>query len=289
MIMQYDLLNKKLSKISRITFLLDIFRRKQNMNASKYADNNDEEIFLEPTLENPVMQPNQTILQINPNVEIKYSFTSDKVDDINTPLTDEEDVGMLENILWDNESNKLFKYRPYAPYIVTYSNIKFNPTNPVIDSIVIEDIAHSLSMKCRFGGHSSDFYSVAQHSVLVSYLCDFKDSLSGLLHDGSEAYLIDLVRPLKDSGKFNEFVKYENKLQACIFKKFGLEEKMPESVIRADNLLLATEASNFTNWLSYHHKIFSEKPLPIKIEPLLPKEAKKLFLRRFSELNRAYV
>src|ERR1700727_175318 len=63
-----------------------------------------------------------------------------------------------------------------APWLKTHSGRRFCPTNPNPDSIVIQDIAHALSMICRFGGHSSRFYSVGQHSVLVSYICDRKDA-----------------------------------------------------------------------------------------------------------------
>lgn len=169
-------------------------------------------------------------------------------------------------------------------WIQTYSGRRFNPLAPVEGAIVIQDIAHSLSMLCRFTGHCRRFYSVAQHSVLVSYLCDSKDAMHGLLHDASEAYLQDLPRPLKRSGKFDAYKEYEHTLQTMIFKRFELDLIEPESVKKADTLLLATEARDLMSPLHSDWKQPVE-PLPMKIEPLNPAEAKDLFMKRFFELR----
>lgn len=72
--------------------------------------------------------------------------------------------------------------------------------NPTFDMMDIKDIANSLSKMCRFGGHVSHFYSVAQHSVLVCFLMregEGNYALEALLHDASEAYLGDVIKPLK--------------------------------------------------------------------------------------------
>lgn len=168
-------------------------------------------------------------------------------------------------------------------WIQTFSGRKFFPLNPFLDSIVIQDIAHALSMQCRFTGHTKFFYSISQHSVLVSYLCDPIDSLWGLLHDSSEAYLTDLASPLKRSGKFQDYVECEKKLQVHICQRFGLSEIEPESVKRADKLLLSMEARDLMGPLHSDWKM-NIKPLPFTITPLPPLEAEKLFLDRFDEL-----
>lgn len=169
------------------------------------------------------------------------------------------------------------------PWIQTYSGRRFNPTKPIADAIVIQDIAHSLSMQCRFTGHVRRFYSIAQHCVLVSYLCDKDDRGWGLLHDGDEAYLPDLSSPLKHSGQFDNYIECGKGLQLAICKRFDLPEVEPSSVKYADTLLLATEARDLMSPLHPDWKQPME-PLPFKIEPWSPDEAEDRFTKRFYEL-----
>jgi len=177
------------------------------------------------------------------------------------------------------------EYNPFNKdaWIQTFSGRKFFPLSPNASDISLLDIAHALSNICRFTGHTKEFYSVAQHCVLVSYICDSKDAIAGLLHDASEAYLSDIARPLKHSGSFEEYRKIEKHLQSMIFQKFGLSLEEPEGVKRADNILLATEARDLLSPLN-EDWVQSAKPLPFTITPLSPKEAKALFLDRFDEL-----
>lgn len=174
-------------------------------------------------------------------------------------------------------------FNPEDAWIQTYSGIRFNPTNPVVGSIVIADIAHSLSMQCRFSGHVKKFYSVAQHSVLVSYLCDEKDALWGLLHDASEAYLVDVPRPIKRSGKFDAYIEFETKMQNAICERFGLPMAEPVSVKNADKRMLSTEARDLMGPL-HPDWVNPTDPYPFKIEALPQQEAKNLFMKRFYEL-----
>lgn len=169
-------------------------------------------------------------------------------------------------------------------WIQTYSGRRFNPTNPVIGAIVIQDIAHSLSMQCRFSGHVKKFYSVAQHCVLVSYICDSSDAFWGLMHDASEAYLVDVPRPIKRSGKFGAYMEMEDKMQKAICQRFGLPETEPVSVKQADKVLLATEARDLMKPLR-DDWVQPCEPLPFKIDPLPQQEAKNLFMKRFFQLT----
>ena len=82
-------------------------------------------------------------------------------------------------------------------WIQTMSGVIFYPLDPRPEEIRIEDIAHALSHQCRFAGHCREFYSVAEHSVRVSRELPQEFMLWGLLHDASEAYLVDLPRPIK--------------------------------------------------------------------------------------------
>lgn len=169
-------------------------------------------------------------------------------------------------------------------WIQTFSGKKFSPMMPRIEDIDIKDAAHALSRICRFGGHvNCEIYSVAQHSVMVSELCKPENALYGLLHDLSEAYIGDVVAPLKRSTEFDNYKKIEKHLQSMIYKKFGLSDEEPKDVKKADLIALSTEAAQFMTPL-HAEWILPYEPLDIYIEPLLPSKAEKLFLERFKEL-----
>ena len=174
-------------------------------------------------------------------------------------------------------------FHPNEAWIQTNSGIRFNPLNPIVDSILIQDIAHSLAMQCRFNGHTNSFYSVAQHSVGVSYLCDSKDALWGLLHDATEAYLCDIPSPLKITEQFSAYRDMEDKMEAAICERFELPKEMPDSVRKADHLMLATEARDLLVPLRKDWVQICD-PIPFIIKPLPPFEAKDQFLKRFSQL-----
>jgi len=87
-------------------------------------------------------------------------------------------------------------------WILTNSARPFDLLNPRAEDILTTDLAHALSLVCRFNGHCAHHYSVAQHSLLVAYIIEKEggtpeEQLAGLLHDGTEAYISDLTRPLK--------------------------------------------------------------------------------------------
>src|ERR1700724_2684254 len=86
----------------------------------------------------------------------------------------------------------------------TFTGRRFYPLSPRVEDVCIEDIAHALSNICRYGGHCREFYSVAQHCNMVSdWMPEFK--LEGLLHDSPEAYIGDMVRPVKHSAEMKAF------------------------------------------------------------------------------------
>jgi 5'-deoxynucleotidase YfbR-like HD superfamily hydrolase len=211
------------------------------------------------------------------------------------PIISEEEESVIKNFYNDNPQLKQINqngctgmvrevFNDNEPWIQTYSGRRFSPTNPIVNAIVIQDIAHSLSMQCRFTGHVKKFYSVAQHSVLVSYLCNYEDALWGLLHDASEAYLVDVPSPLKRSGKFDSYLEFERNMQAAICKRFELSESEPVSVKKADKLLLATESRDLMSPLRSDW-VQPCEPLPFKIDPLSQQDAKDLFMKRFFELT----
>jgi hypothetical protein len=170
-------------------------------------------------------------------------------------------------------------------WIQTYTGKKFYPLNPKIEDISIEDAAHSLSMLCRFTGHSRVFYSVADHSIRVSYLCKPENQLYGLLHDLSEYILNDVSSPLKRSGHFDDYRKIEKNLQTLICRKFGLAEEEPLEVKVADLTMLATEARDLLPGGPHPDFRLEYVPLPTVIIPLSPAEAERQFLARYRELT----
>lgn len=131
----------------------------------------------------------------------------------------------------------------YTPNSIRlFSGKYFNPLEPDIDLIDIQDIAHGLSMQCRFGGHTSVFYSVAEHCVNVSQKVDRGHELAGLLHDASEAYLMDIPRPIK-----NNLIGYkeaEDKLMRMIAERYGFEYPLHKNVKQCDESALQYEWEN---------------------------------------------
>jgi len=162
-----------------------------------------------------------------------------------------------------------------------------NPLEPEPDNIDIRDIAHALAMQVRWNGHARDFYSVAEHCVRVSMICPAKDALYGLLHDAPEAYLSDVPGPIKKAEGFAFYREAEARLMATIAKRFGLPERIPASVHRADAILLHTEARDL--FPSDHNKEWVDMALtqPRRIAPLQsPKAAEAWFMERFKALER---
>ena len=124
-------------------------------------------------------------------------------------------------------------------YFETYSGRPFWPRDPRPEDICLEDIAHHLSLVCRFGGAVKRHYSVGQHSIFVHRICPDEFKFEGLFHDATEAYLGDVVRPLKYS--LHEYLEAEAKLQRVISRMYGVPEKKSPPVQLADDIALITE------------------------------------------------
>jgi 5'-deoxynucleotidase YfbR-like HD superfamily hydrolase len=166
----------------------------------------------------------------------------------------------------------------------TYTGARVHLLQPNPREIDILDIAHALSQTCRFAGHVPEFYSVAQHSVIVSDLLPGQFALWGLLHDASEAYLHDINRPLKRALK--EYQDIENRMMAAICVRFGLPVEMPKLVKWADNVVLATEfrdlyQESYSNCMAWSGGL---RPARLTIRPLAVEQARDLFLARFDKL-----
>lgn len=128
-------------------------------------------------------------------------------------------------------------------HIRTFSGQFVNLTDPDPSTINIIDIAHSLGNLCRFAGHTINFYSVAEHSIQCANLLDDQNKLAGLLHDASEAYLMDIPRPLK--ALLPGYKALEDKFMQVIANKFGFEYPLSQEVVGIDNFMLEYEWSNY--------------------------------------------
>jgi 5'-nucleotidase len=203
-----------------------------------------------------------------------------------------------------------------SPWIETISGSRFEfyGDNPIIK---IEDINHALSHLCRFTGHSRVFYSVAQHSLLVSFiverLCEGFSSealsecsrsgwgsradllLAALLHDATEAYIGDMNSPLK--SRMGDYNDVEARLFQSIIKTFGLKrpEKGPPlhpSIKYADSYALKIEhaylmpqSNAWSNLPEQNNAIHERSVAEFKyLLNLSIKETRLEFMNRFDDL-----
>ena len=175
-------------------------------------------------------------------------------------------------------------------YMLTYTNKQFYPLHPDPNDIDIKDIAHALSNVCRFTGHVSQFYSVAQHCVLVSQICNPENALAGLLHDASEAYLSDVARPVKYTQLMEGYRKIEDLLEEAISVKFNTPYPMTKDIKYADDMCLLAEGYQLfkpaPEWVLERLKAAGlEKPIITLDSCWPPMVAKAKFMKRFMELN----
>lgn len=129
--------------------------------------------------------------------------------------------------------------------IKTYAGHYFDLVNPTPESVDIVSIANALSKVCRFGGHTPKFYSVAEHllhcvDVASQHGIEGKALQAVILHDAAEAYIGDVVKPLK--VLLPEFAVIEARIEAVIGQRFRVSfEEHHETIKRFDRMMLKTE------------------------------------------------
>jgi len=166
----------------------------------------------------------------------------------------------------------------YTPNCIrTFTGIYINVFDPKPEDICIEDIAHALSNQCRFGGHLPDYYSVAQHSILCCKMTDDEYKLQALLHDASEAYLLDIPRPIKQG--LSNYKEIENKLMRVIADKFGFTHPLDEVIKDIDEWALVVE------WKYLMIKQFEINRLPLLKEIVDIKDVKEEFIKTYNILT----
>lgn len=172
---------------------------------------------------------------------------------------------------------------PQHFWMQTYTGQAFDPMNPDPERIKIEDIAHALAMNCRYAGHVNRFYSVAEHSVHVSRNVSRTNALWGLLHDASEAYIADIVRPVKK--RMPEYKLVEDVLMAAICRRFHLPVEQPAEIYDIDLRIVVDEKAVLLNkeplpWGA----IEGLEPVGATISAWSPERAKGEFLETFQAL-----
>lgn len=170
-----------------------------------------------------------------------------------------------------------------GPTIMLHSGAWFDFCAPAESNFTIEDIAHGLSNICRYSGQCRSFYSVAEHSLLVSEVAEGYE-YEALLHDAAEAFLGDITRPLKQM--LPEFKRIEAEVERAILDRFGVTGAIPAQVKQADLRVLAAEQRQImpegTDGWVRGQKV---EPAPVVVRHLAPEIAKEEFLRRFETLR----
>ncbi len=174
-------------------------------------------------------------------------------------------------------------------YITTYQKVHFTPLDPREEDILIEDIAHALSLMSRANGHFPAFHSVAQHCIecceeALARGLSQRIALACLLHDASEAYLADITRPVKQH--LPQYRAIEHNLLNAIYQKYlkGITEEEEGIVKEIDDTLLYYEFFHFMG------EELSEKPTITKLPDFaeLPfRTVEKRYLELFTELSHA--
>lgn len=164
----------------------------------------------------------------------------------------------------------------------TYTGVKFNLIRPDESMINIDDIARGLSLKPHFSGHTPFFFSIANHSLMVesmvskAYPDDYEVRLAALLHDGTESYLGDMIKPLKNL--LPNFEVIEDNVERVIFSKYAIDPSLLKIVKHYD--IISQD---------YESRVFREG---VDVDGILEvysmEEAERIFLERFYFLISKY-
>lgn len=162
----------------------------------------------------------------------------------------------------------------------TYTGLIFHPLDPDPNTISITDIASALSKLCRFGGHCERFYSVAEHCVHVARMSP-TNKLTALLHDASEAYLVDIPRPIKP--QLTNYKAIEDNLMVAISKKFGTCHPLPKEIKDIDTAILSDERDQNMAHMDVPSQLWGNMlpALGVKLDFWAPRDAFREFMSAF--------
>lgn len=160
----------------------------------------------------------------------------------------------------------------------------FNYDDPDSSNYDIEDVALGLSREARSNGHTSEFFSVAQHCVMVSHIVPDHLALEGLLHDMSESVMKDCPKPLKIL--IPGYVEIEHRVEASMAKKFGIKFPFDKEIKVADTICFVTEKRDLSPDSKLDKMYKNIKPLDETIVPWSSKVAYKKFMQRYNQLTK---
>lgn len=171
-------------------------------------------------------------------------------------------------------------------WMQTFTGRSVYPLDLRPSDVDIRDIAHALSMQCRYAGHALRFYSVAEHSVHVAkwvldQTCDGFVAIEALMHDATEAYLVDVPRPVKPF--LTGYKEAERRVAHAVAERFGLDlAGHPSIVHEADNRILHDERAALMSSCDRDWNLKGE-PLGVRIECWSPDRAEREFMALFDE------
>lgn len=172
-------------------------------------------------------------------------------------------------------------------WMTTYTGRKFYPLHPKSEDMDILDVAHHLSMQCRYNGACHSFYSVAEHCVIGSYLVPQELAFDFLMHDAPEAWLGDFIRPIKhgtDMGKLYE--QLESEVWDEVARKWGCKPHPTIKTIDGE-MCLVEMRQLFTKFPEPDLLDFTVHP-DVKLKLYSPELAEIAFLLRFEQLGGLY-
>lgn len=168
--------------------------------------------------------------------------------------------------------------------ITTYTGKQLDILNVQTSDIDIKDVAHSLSLQCRAMGHYDRFYSVAQHSYLLSMVVPEEMNLAALLHDASEAYTTDIPTPIKTT--FPELMELDRSVQQAVIEHFDLNPQHLLDLKPYDRELFYRECQLLFTEFDCDWELTIPSVRELEINHLFePQLAEQLFILRYEELT----
>lgn len=175
-------------------------------------------------------------------------------------------------------------------WMQTYTGGPFYPLDPRPSEVRVRDVAHGLAMTCRYGGHTKRFYSVAEHCVHVARHVPDELKLEALFHDAAEAYIGDMVRPLKHTPSMEEYRRAEDLVQAAVYAHLGIvPTPQSRAVIKTvdDRILIDETSALMHDPHAYTARMRRTEPLGVRIACWDPGEAEQWFLNTYYALAAA--